>query len=258
MEVGLLVDAIERWEADGTLQVGEAVVHGHHEPVPVEGAWGLAIPPGGPAEVARWCDGAWDVQRRDPDPAAATGYVFDRLGELVAERHWGPQEWASIERRVALGAQLRTAALLLWPEADLRPDRWALAARLRELGVEPEGRWWVADVDDLPAPDELVVQLRRTDEGFAVGVEERGAWNEWVRTSDEATACRAVFRSVVSGSVVTMGMAGQEPHVLAPFVPLVRDALAQALADLDAAVASGADVVDGADGGGPDAPEGGP
>ena len=252
MELGLLLSSIERWEADGTLQVGEAVVHGHHEPVPVEGAWGLSLPAGSPAEVARWRSGRWEVQRRDPDLAGATGYVFDRLGELVAERHWGPKRWDEIEERVALGARLRTAALLLWPEADLRPDRWALAARLRELGLAPEGRWWIADVDDLPAPDELVVQLRRTGEGFAVGVEERGAWNEWVGTSDEATACRALFRAVLSGWIVTMGMADEQPHVLAPFAPLVRDALARALADLDAAAGPAAGSP------GPGAPEGGP
>ena len=244
MDAAALAENLQRWEANGTLVPGEGVVAGHHEPAPVEGAFGLGVAPGGPASVSRWSEGSWSVARRYPDVAAAAGYVFDRLGEVSAARHWGAEEWAQLEAAVALGARLRTAALLLWPEADLRPQRWDLAGRLLELGIEPDGLWWIEDVDGLPSPDELVVQLRRVDGGFAVGVVERGSWSEWLRTTDEGVACRELFRRLISGTAATMGMAGEEPHLTERFAPLVRAELERVLAEV-------ADVADPA-GPGPD------
>jgi len=161
----------------------------------------------------------------------AVDHVFDRLGSVVAERHWGAEEWARIQAHVRQGALLRTAVLLVRPDWDLGGDRWDLVDRLRSLGLEPEGRYWVDGVDGLPAPGELVPQLRREDGWWVVGSEERGAFRASARFSDEGDACRRMFREVfASGAAVSMGVGGVAPHVVAPFVDEVRAAVDEVLA----------------------------
>lgn len=233
VDLDLLTTTIERWEADGTLLRGAGIVVGRHEPEPVDGALRVGAVDGAgraPVEVLL-PTGAWAVLRRYEVLDAAAAFAFDRLGEVVAERYWGPAAWADIQARVRQGALLRTAALLVRPEWDLGGDRWDLVDRLRSLGLEPEGRYWVEGVDGLPAPGELVPQLRREDGWWIVGGEERGAFRAWARFSDEGDACRRMFREVfASGAAVTMGVGGEPPHVVAPFVAAVRAAVEEALA----------------------------
>lgn len=232
MDLDLLAATLERWERDGTLVPGEGIVVGRHEPAPVDGALRVgSVDADGraPVEVLD-PSGAWVVSRRYEAIEPAASHVFDRLGSLVAERHWGPDEWGRIQAKVRVGALLRTAALLVQPEWDLGGDRWDLVERLRHLGVDPEGRYWVEGVDGLAAPGELVPQLRREGTSWVVGSEERGTFRVSARFSDEGDACRRMFREVfVAGAAVSMGVGDESPHVVAPFVGDVRSALEEAL-----------------------------
>lgn len=233
VDLDLLTTTIERWERDGTLVRGEAIVVGRHEPAPVEGARRVGAVDAEGRALVEVLDpsGTWVVQRRYVAMEPAVDHVFDRLGSVVAERHWGPQEWARIRAHVRQGALLRIAALLVRPDWDLGGDRWDLVERLRSLGLEPEGRYWVEGVDGLPPPGELVPQLRREDGWWVVGGEERGVFRVSARYSDEGDACRRLFREVfASGAAVSMGVGGAAPHVVARFTDEVRAALEEALA----------------------------
>ena len=223
-----LAASIVRWERDGTLWPGEGIVVGRHEPEPLID--GLRI--GGLDEDGRTlvevfaADERWVVRRRYDDPDQASAYVFDRLGDLVAARHWGATEWTSIRDNVRVGAILRTAVLLLAPEWDLGGDRWDVVDRLRALGLEPDGRYWVDGVDGLAPPGEEVLELRRADDGWwEVGIEERGLFRASGRFSEEADACRRLARDVLTSAAVSMGDGSTSAHVVPAFVDRLRQAL---------------------------------
>lgn len=228
MDLEQLAASIVRWERDGTLWPGEGIVVGRHEPEPLID--GLRI--GGLDEDGRTlvevfaADERWVVRRRYDDPDQASAYVFDRLGDLVAARHWGATEWTSIRDNVRVGAILRTAVLLLAPEWDLGGDRWDVVDRLRALGLEPDGRYWVDGVDGLAPPGEEVLELRRADDGWwEVGIEERGLFRASGRFSEEADACRRLARDVLTSAAVSMGDGSTSAHVVPAFVDRLRQAL---------------------------------
>ena len=233
MDPELLAQTLRDWEQRGDLRAGEGIVVGLHEPPPVEGARRVgSLDAQGRHLVEVWQDGSWSTLRATTVADEATAHVFDELGSLTASRYWGSERWSELRSKVHDGAVLRTAVLLLWPEADLQPDRWDLAVRLGELGVAPTG-FWIEDVSEGHA-DELVPQLRRDGGGWVVGNEERGAFHAIARFSTEADACRRFFRDAfASGTGVSMGFEHDPVTVAAGHRPALREALLSALALLD-------------------------
>lgn len=229
MDLDLLAQTLRDWQDRGQLHAGEGSVVGRWEPTPVaDGLRVGATDDDGRALVERWDGSAWSVERRYDRAEDAADHLFDRLGSLTASRYWGDETWTALRTKVHDGAVLRTAALLLWPEADLQPDRWDLVARLDQLGID-RSCYWVHGVDDFPEPDELVVQLRRDGDGWVVGSTERGSFRSVARCSAEADACRRLFRELISGFVVSMGTEHNPPAVLARHRSTLRAALAEAL-----------------------------
>lgn len=236
MDLAFLADTVRSWEQRGQLQPGEAVVVGHHEPQPLPGALRVGGADGGGRSLVEElaADATWTVLRRYPAPDAAADHAFDRLGSLTASRYWGADEWGRIRARVRAGAVLRTASLLVCPEWELGGDRWDLAARFADLGIEPEGLWWLEGVDGLPEPDELVTQLRVEGDDWVVGVTERGLFRVDGRYSRERDACARVLRDVYAHLAVSMGTGDEPVHVTEPYRDAVRAALHEALALVDA------------------------
>ena len=152
------------------------------------------------------------------------------LGEITAARYWGDDFWAERHRTVTEGAVLRTAVLLLDPRWNMIKDRWELVRRLTALGLAPLHRYWVEGVDGMEQPDDEILELHRTPEGWLIGVTERGSLSEWGRFSRESDACRSMFVHVVTSAAAGMGSAAGEPYVTEAFRSRVAVALEDALA----------------------------
>jgi hypothetical protein len=233
MDLDFLARTLQKWETDGSIRPGEGIIVGRHQPAPIPGAVRVTEP-----EVVRGrftieafnADATWSLLRRYDTESEAARFVFTRLGDLVAERYWGADERERQRRDVEIGAALRTVAMLLVPHADLPLDRWDLVERLRDLGMPPDGCYWVEGVDGLPPPAELVWQLRRDDEGlWQVGVDERGTFREDGRFSVEAHACQWLLRTILAPKVVSMGTGRERPFIRPEYRDAVRAALRGAL-----------------------------
>ncbi len=232
MDFGRLAETIRKWEEDGSLRPGEAIVVGLHEPNPQPGA--LLVGAVNDDFLVQVLDdtGGWNLLRRYESEEEAADFAFHRLGRLDAQRYWGDEEWSRIRDNVRRGSILRTAALLLIPEWDIGHDldRWELVRRLQVFGVEPLDHYWVEGVDGLPQPGELVLQMRRGSGGeWVIGNTERGSFHETGRFSVEAHACQFMLRQIVMREVTTMGTKPERAHILPKYQALVRRALTEAL-----------------------------
>jgi hypothetical protein len=229
MDAAQLTRFIVTEEQAGRLSVGEAIVVGLHEPPPIAGGLRVGRVEGGRTLVEEHEAGQWQVRRRYELASEAHAHAFDVLGEITAARYWGDEFWAQRHRRVTEGAVLRTAVLLLDPRWNMIADRWELVQRLTALGLTPQYRYWVDGVDGMAEPEEEILELHRTPEGWLIGVAERGSLSEWGRFSRESDACRAMFVHVVTSAAAGMGSADGGPYVTELFRSRVAAALEDAL-----------------------------